>query len=173
MKRVECEFEAEVLEAVVQSRWPDRAEEALRIHASACEICSEVAAVAGALGEASVEMRGDVVVPDSGRIWWLAQLRTRRDAAAAAGRPITAVQVVALACAAGALGACFGATSVGFQSALGSVFSWKAACVSGIHLDALVPSVMALLAGHEAVAAGVAAMFFLAPIAVYLAECRD
>lgn len=54
-----------------------------------------------------------------------------------------AVQVMALACAAGAPGACFGATSVAFQSALRSALKWMTESVSGI----------------EAVAAGIAAIF--------------
>ncbi len=156
MKRIECEFEAEVLAAAVQSRWPERVEAELRAHASTCEICSDVAAVAVAMDDASVAMRAAAVIPDSGRVWWLAQVRARREAAAAAGRPITAVQVTACACAAGLLGACFGATSMWFQSTLRSLLHAKS-----------------LLAGHELLAAGIAAVLLLAPVAVYLAEGRD
>ncbi len=80
MKPVECEFEAEVLAAALQSRWPDRVDAGLRAHVLTCGICSDVAAVAGAVDAARDEMRASIVVPDSGRVWWLAQLRARREA---------------------------------------------------------------------------------------------
>jgi hypothetical protein len=103
VKPIECEFEADVLAAV----WSEE----LRAHLATCPICSDVAAIAAAFEGAREEMRATMVVPDSGRVWWLAQVRARREATRAAGRPITAIQVIALACAIGLLGACFGAAS--------------------------------------------------------------
>lgn len=164
MEPVECEFESEVLAAVIQSRWPDRAEASLRAHASTCAICRDVAAVAGAIDKAREEMRASAAVPDSGGVWWRARLRARREAAKAAGRPITAAQVIALACAAGLLGACFGATSSLFQSAL----RWIASSVGALDWKAFVSFAAALLAGHGALAAGIAAVLLLAPAAAYL-----
>jgi hypothetical protein len=108
-------------------------------------------------------MRASAVVPDSGRVWWLAQLRARREAAEAAGRPIAAVQVIAFACAVGLLGACFGATSTWFQAALGRMASSVAA----------LPSATTLLAGHGVLVLAVAAVLFVVPTAVYLAMGRD
>src|SRR6266567_981080 len=105
MKLLECEFESEVLAAALQSRWPERVDVQLRAHVAACAICSDVVAIAVAIDDAREEMRVRVVVPDSGHVWWLAQLRARREAAEVAGRPITAAQVIALACAVGLLGA--------------------------------------------------------------------
>jgi hypothetical protein len=164
MQPVECEFEAEVLAAVLQSRWPDRAEAGLRAHASSCAICADVAAVAAAIDEARDEMRHSVTVPDSGGVWWRARLRARREAAQAAGRPITAAQVIALACAAGLLGACFGATSSVFQSAVGRI----AASVASFDWKSFASLATALLAAHGALAAGIAVVLLLAPAAVYL-----
>lgn len=103
MKLIECEFEAETLAAVVQSRWPERVDPQLRAHVEVCAICSDVAAVAGAIEADRDAARPRVVAPDSGRVWWIAQLRARREAVEAAGRPITAAQVIALACAVGLL----------------------------------------------------------------------
>ncbi len=163
MKPVECEFEAEVLAATLQSRWPERVDADLRAHVAACAICSDVVSIAGAVDDAREEMRASAVVPDSGRVWWLAQLRARREAAEAAGRPITAVQVIAFACAVGLLGACFGATSTWFQAALGRMASSVAA----------LPSATALLAGHGVLVLAVAAVLFVVPTAVYLATGRD
>lgn len=162
MKPVECEFEAEVLAAVVQSRWPDRVDEGLREHARTCEICSDVALVAGAMDTARDEMRGSIAVPDSGRVWWLAQLRARREAAQTAGRPITAAQVMAFTCAVALLGACFGATSTWFQAML----QWVATSASGLDVKALVVQ-------HGAMAIGMIAVLVLAPVAVYFAVGKD
>src|ERR1700722_17820032 len=111
MKVVECEFEADVLAAALQSRWPERVDAQLRAHVAGCAVCADVAAIAVAVDAAREELSASAVVPDSGRVWWLAQLRARREAVETAGRPITAVQVIAVACAFGLLGACFGATS--------------------------------------------------------------
>ncbi len=165
MKPVECEFESEVLAAVLQSRWPDRVDADLRTHALGCEICSDVARVAGAIDDAREEMRAAVVVPDAGRVWWLARLRARREAAESASHAITATQVIALTCVVGLLGACFGATSAWFQWVLRSL----ASSVAGLDLETLV----ALLVEHGAIAAGMVVVLFVVPGAVYLAMGRD
>ena len=118
MNPIECEWESEVLAVVLQNRWPERVDAGLRAHVPGCPICADVVAIAGAIDGEREEIRARVVVPDSGRVWWLAQMRARREATQAAGRPITAAQVIAFACAMGLFGACFGATSGWFQSAL-------------------------------------------------------
>ena len=169
MKPLECEFESEVLAAALQSRWPERVDADLREHVASCAICSDVAAIAGAIDDAREEMRACAAVPDSGRVWWLAQFRARREAVQAAGRPITAAQVIAFACAAGLLGVCFGAMSTWFQSAL----RWIASGVAEVDVGAFLPSAAALLAQHGALALAMAAVLFLVPAAVYLAMGRD
>jgi hypothetical protein len=169
MKPVECEFESEVLAATLQSRWPERVDANLRAHVATCAICSDVVAIAASMDDAREEMRAGATVPDSGRVWWLAQLRARREAAETAGRPITAVQVMAFACAAGLLGACFGATSTWFQAALG----WIASNVAAFDAKALLPSAAALVAGHGVLVIAVGAVVFLVPTAVYLALEKD
>ncbi len=108
MRQIECRFEADVLSAVLQSRWPERAEDGLREHVKTCAICSDVAAVAGAIEFA----REDAVphaLPESGLMWWKAQMRARREALETVARPITAIQVAAFACALVLMGACIGA----------------------------------------------------------------
>src|SRR5260370_21804093 len=107
-------------------------------------MCPDGAGGAGAPGSARREMRAAAAVPDSGRVWWLAQLRARREAAEAAGRPITAAQLIFFGCAVGLLGACFGATSAWVQAAL----KWMAASVAGLVAIALLPSATARLAAH-------------------------
>lgn len=158
MKPIECEFESDVLAAVLQSRMPEH----LRAHVEACAICSDVAAVAGAIDDAREEMRASAAIPDSGRVWWVSQMRARREATKAAGRPITAVQVIALACAVGLLGACFGATSVWFQSALRRAESTLAGF-----------SAAAFLTEHGLIVLAMAIVLLLVPGVVYLALARD
>jgi hypothetical protein len=154
----ECEFESEVLAAVLQCRMPER----LRAHVAACAICSDVAAIAGVMDNAREEMRANAAVPDSGRVWWLAQMRARREATRAAGRPITAVQVIALACAVGLLGACFGATSLWFQAALRRIESTLAGF-----------SASAFLAEHGLIVLALALAIVFVPGAVYFALGRE
>ena len=169
MTPVECEFESEVLAAALQFRWPERVDADLRAHVAACAICSDVVVISGAIDGAREDAYARAVVPDSGRVWWLAQLRARREAVQTAGRPITAAQVIAFACAVGLLGACFGATSKWFQSAL----RWIVSSATGFDLKAFLPSTTALLAKHGALVLAMAVVLFLVPTAFYLALGRD
>ena len=153
MTPLECEFESEVLAAVLQARWPDRVDAQLRAHVAACRICSDVATIAGAIEDARAETMAQAVVPSSGRVWWLAQLRARREAAEAANRPMIAVQVVAFICAICLLGWCLRAAS----TCLSPVF---ARIASG-------------LVDHAVLALAMAAVFFLVPAGVYLALGRE
>ncbi len=164
-KPTECEFEAEALAAVLESRWPEQADAPLRGHVAGCPICSDLVAVAGAMTEVRDEMRARAVVPDSGLVWWRAQLRARREAAQAAGRPITAVQLIAFACLVAFLGACFGAASTWFQS----TFRW----IVSPDAKALLHSASAFLTQHGAFVLGVTAMLLLVPTVVYFALARD
>jgi len=162
VKRLECEFEAEVLAAVLQCRWPDRIGTELHAHVSVCEICSDVVAIAGAIEGAREDTRAQAAIPDAGRVWWLAQMRAHREAVEAAGRPITAAQAIAFTCAIGLLGACFGATSSWFQSALHSVTS-----------GSLLPSAFGVIATHGAVLLAMTALVFLVPAVLWLTVLRD
>ncbi len=157
MMPVECAFEEEVLAAVVESRWPERVDAHLREHAASCAICRDLVEVARAIGEVRDQMPAPVLIPDAGRVWWIAQLRARREAIKEAGRPITAAHVIAFACAVGLAGACFGATSAWFQTALRD----------------FVPSATAIILQHGAIAAGMAVLLFLVPAAIYLAMGRE
>ena len=173
MKPIECEFEAEALAAALESRWPDRADAELREHVAGCAICADVIAVASAVAMAvedgREQVRAHALIPDSGAVWWRAQLRARREAAEAAARPITAAQLVAFAAAMGLLGACFGATSTWFQSA----FGWIVGSVSGVDSKTFLQSAIALLSQHAALALGTAVMLCVVSTAVYLTLRRD
>jgi hypothetical protein len=169
MKPVECEFEPDVLAAVVQSRWPERVDAQLRAHVASCSICSDVVSVAGAFDGSLEQMRASAGVPDASRVWWVAQLRARREAVEAAGRPITAVQVIAFACAVGLLGACMGATSTWFQLALRRFAS------NAVSFDvaAFLTATTTLFVEHGALVLGLIAVVFLVPTVVYVAFGRD
>src|SRR5258708_5531639 len=136
MKQFECEFEADALSAALQSRWPDRVESELHAHIVGCPICSDVVTIASAMDEAREDVRVSAVVPDSGAVWWRAQIRARKEAAEAAGRPITAAQAVAFACMVGVLGALigatFGATSTSLQAWLKAAFVRVESSFAGI-----------------------------------------
>lgn len=166
MRQVECQFEADVLSAVMQSRWPDRVNAELKAHVKTCEICSDVAAVAGAIECAREESAACATVPDalpdSGRVWWKAQMRARREAIETVSRPITAIQVVAFAVTLVVLGACIGATSSWFQAGL----KWAWGQISTINLATMI-------AGHGWLFAAMIAMVFVVPVAVYLAVGKD
>jgi len=169
MKPVECAFESEVLAAVLQARWPERVDPELRAHASVCGICSDVAAIAGAIEDARQEVRECAVIPEAGRVWWRAQLRARREAAEAAACPITAAQVIALACTIGVLGVWFAATSSWLQSALERI-RWS---VAAFKIQALLPSVTPLIVDHGALLLTTGTVLLLIPAAVYLVTSRD
>jgi hypothetical protein len=169
MNSMDCELESEVLAAVLQNRWPEQVDAHLRAHVAACAICADVVVIAGAIDNAREEMRAPAVLPDSGRVWWRAQMRARREAAQAAGRPITAAQVIAFACAMGLLGACFGATSAWFQSALRHAASTLAA----IKVQTLLPFAAAFVTEHTALTLGMAAILLVVPAAVYLTMLRE
>jgi hypothetical protein len=169
VNKMDCEFESEVLALVLESRWPEGVDAPLRDHVSNCAICSEVAEVARALQCEREELRAQAILPDSGRVWWLAQVRARREATEAAARPITVAQMLAFASAVGVLGACFGATSTWFQLAIRSI----GLSLSGIDVRAILLSTTTLLASHAALAIGMAAVFLLVPAAIYFAISRE
>ena len=160
---VECEFEADVLCAVLQSRWPEQAEPALREHAAHCHICADVATVSSAIAVEADQSRMAVEVPDAGRVWWVAQRRARSEAAKTAGRPITAVQVLAFSAAMGIIGACFGATSEWLQGSL----KWFRGFLAGVDIKSSV------LAGHELMIIGIIAVVLIVPFAIALATAKD
>lgn len=169
MNSVECEFEPEVLAAVLQSRWPDHVDDRLRAHVSHCAICSDVTAIAGTFDTLRSTTRAAAVIPDSGRVWWLAQVRARREALESASRPITIAQAIAIACAVGVLGACFGATSAWFQAA----FQWTAANLARIDLKHALVATTGFATQHAAVIVGLAAVLLVVPAAFLIAVGRE
>lgn len=101
----DCAHEREVLDLVLAGRWPDRCDPDLVAHASACEICGEVVAVAIAMQTDEADLEAGVlaatpkhhdVVPDATLVWWRAQMRAHEDAGRRAARPIALVQGIGI-----------------------------------------------------------------------------
>jgi hypothetical protein len=157
VKHLECEFEAEVLAVALQSPWPEGAAEPLRQHVNQCAICSDIVTIAGAIDQNWQELRSDAVLPDPGTMWWRAQLRARREAAVAAGRPITGVQVLAAACALAVLAAYYRNAAVWF-------FALARKGIAALTVP---------LADHLLLAVAAVVLVLLLPAAVLLTVTRD
>jgi hypothetical protein len=162
MSSMPCPFEDRVHDALAQMRaepaWPD----VLRQHLLECPSCAQLAAVAAALREERARLTGFAPVPDAGAVWRRIQRRAWSDAAAAAGRPITFVQGLAFAGAAGVAGACLGATSEWFQALCARGAAWVSA-VAGPGVAAADWPAWVMLAAAMLVAAAT-----LLPVLVWL-----
>jgi hypothetical protein len=160
----DCSYEAEILEAITESRWPGACVAELHDHVDRCAFCRELVAVVLPLLEDHSALCRDARVPPAGAVWWRAQMRARREAAEAAIRPITVVERLALACAIGLTG---GAATLMMpatrQWVSAMVEAVRRATLGGIELaqlQALAPAGILPL---------VAAWLLIAPIAIYLA----
>ena len=107
MMKWRCSRESDAARAASTGEWSQE----LHTHAADCSVCRDVALVAGALGGDQRDPSTDLPVASAGRIWWMAQLRARRTAADRALRPISVMELVAIAVmvpvAAGALSSAF------------------------------------------------------------------
>ena len=92
MKHHFCEQENAVLEAVESGRWPQGCDATLRSHVAQCEICADVVLVARIFQHESQQARAEAPLPAAGLVWWKAQLRAKREAAARAAEPIAWVE---------------------------------------------------------------------------------
>lgn len=135
MNESACPFESDVLLAALQSRPLADLDPALRAHIRLCPACSGLATVTAAFDAARQQALSTTILPPASLVWRRARLRARHEDAQAAGRPITAVQVLAFATAMGLLGACFGATSATFQRVLRRAVSFFASSDLGAWLS--------------------------------------
>lgn len=161
----ECAREAEVVKAVLMGAWPDRCDDGVTAHASHCEVCGEVAAVAAVLREANEFERRDVQVPVAGQVWWRAAVRARLEVSHAATRPMTWLHGITAALVVGVVLAVTGwawpSIAMGFDAAKtvgGTLLTSDAAmAIAGPLRTTLL---IALAAG---------AVLVITPIAIYLA----
>ena len=141
------------------------------MHVEICETCREVALVAPLLRDEYLAARQDVQVPAAGQVWWRAAVRARMEAAHAAARPVTWVQGLAGAAAAGLLVALIG---IAWPS-LAASLSWIGATVTRLSpTEAQTTTVLlALLQRSLPLVIVIAVCAMLAPVAVYLALSDD
>jgi len=169
MKPVECPYESDVMTAVSTKRWPNRADADLRDHVAGCEICADVVAVTMAFEEELEAAPSAPPLPESGLVWWRAQMRARQEAARLAVRPITVTQAVAFAAAVGVLGALFGASASWFQRGL-HWLTGRAGSVVSVQIpwsDYQAWFAM-LMTEHSWLVSTAVLAFVLFPVAIYL-----
>lgn len=104
----ECPRERELLDALQASRWPAACDAQLQTHVATCGSCTDLLAVVAPLLDEQRALTREAAVPSSAIIWWRAQLRFKREAMERASQPLTFVQGVAIACAAGLLATLLG-----------------------------------------------------------------
>ena len=92
-----CAHEQDVLDLVATEQWPHRATPELAAHASACDVCRDVAMAAVAMADLR-DAAPASPLPDARLVWYRAQVRARADAAHRAARPMFIAQAVAITC---------------------------------------------------------------------------
>lgn len=172
MRRNECPREADLLDALQTTAWPDACGQDLRTHVRECHFCEELAAIVLPLLDEHRTATREARVPSSAIVWWKSQRRARLEAAMAAARPIAIWQYLCAACAVGLMAGALGYVSPAVRTALASAWSM----LSGTAASGISP-----LAGGAwqevlvtpvgiAVAAGLTMAVILAPLALYLAN---
>lgn len=166
-----CTREPELVEAIRAGRWPEACDPALRAHVDACGSCAELAAIVVPLTGEHQALLAEATVPSSAIVWWRAQRRVRQEAAARAAQPVTVVQGIVLACAAGLLATVLGIFVPTFRRglgwALGAATDWS---------NFPLPHVIADPFASPLIAAGIAiagACLIALPVALYLALSQD
>lgn len=165
----ECAHESHVVNAVLSGAWPDRCDEALTTHASQCEICGEVAAIATMIRDASEHERRDVHVPVAGQVWWRAAVRARLEASHAATQPMTWLHGITAAIVIGVMLAAIGMAWPSIASGADSV---KSVGISLVTSDAIV-ALAGPLRQSLTIALVAVALLVIAPLALYFALSDD
>lgn len=159
-----CVHEPAVLSALKSSRLNEASEPALVAHLDACNSCAQLADLARALLDDHRALVSQAQVPSSAIVWWRAQMRSRREAAQVVTQPMTFVQGLILACAAGVTAAAAGFFVPTFRRA----FDWTAGAAGVIPTVwwSLPPN---MLANPMVIAAGAALAFcaVVLPLALY------
>jgi hypothetical protein len=166
VKTPDCVREQDLLETLAAGRWPDSCAAELRTHVDGCGSCMDLLAVALPLLQEHELAQRDARVPPSGVVWWRAQMKARREAVKAATSPITLIQGVSLACAAGLAG---GIATVA-QPAVREWLAWGATVIAGLDpraIDLASLQALASIGLLPLVALGV--WLLIAPIAIYFA----
>ena len=163
MQLQSCVHEAAVATAVAAGRWPEGAAATLREHVAACEVCTEVVQIAGAMAGMQSELLEQANLPSAGQIWWRAKMRARAEAARAAQRPILFVQALTATCA-----------LVAFTALGAAIWPWIVRAAARLELPQLPGSLAWASAGVPLPAMVLlGALAVAAPIAIYLVVARE
>ena len=159
-----CSHEDDVVAAVLSRRW-EAADDELKQHAAACEICRDVVSVADLLSVDQERSRSEVRVPAAGQIWWRSAVRARLEAAHAATRPMTWFHGIAGACALGLATALVGMAWPSVRGIAGWLATYAFGAESGVYDVAAFMT--AALQRSLPLAFVIAACIVLAPVALY------
>jgi hypothetical protein len=169
---VDCAHEQGIVDAIVGGRWPHACDASLVAHATECDICRDVVAVAVALHEDEAAARHDgqsARLPSAGLVWWRATIRARAEATRVAERPLTVAQGVAGAC---AVGLACGLAGVAWQSL--QRFQRVGELIAGLDASALQLETSALVLQRALpIVLGLGACLLIAPLAIYFVLSDD
>lgn len=172
MARIECAREAELLDALQATAWPECCSEELRVHVSACPPCGELAAIVLPLLDEHRTAALEARVPSSAIVWWKAQRRARLEAARAAAQPITILQWLSGACAAGLMAGAIGYVSPAARQVVLAAWSMLSALTmpENLALSAVPWTELVLSPVSMAAAMALTMALVVAPLAIYLAR---
>ena len=169
MRKNECPREPELLDALQASRWPG-SDESLHAHVSTCPSCTDLLAVVAPLLDEQRALQQEAAVPSSAIVWWRAQRRFRREAMEKAAQPISFVQGITIACAAGLLATVLGIFVPTFRRSLSWMMETAAAWQS-VSLPALGDPLASPILVAALAALGLCALVL--PVALYFAFHED
>ena|SRR5438128_6776164 len=151
MKRIYCEKEKEIIEALRCGALDTELEE----HARVCGICSDTVAVSGFL---QAERTAEAVLPDADFLWWKGQLAGEQMAVERATRSIALVRRISYLCSGGV--AVWVILSPGYVRSIVNAFPrsevWSASVL-----------------GESALLIGVGALVFGLVGSLYLAQVKE
>jgi hypothetical protein len=162
VKTSECHSEPDVLEASVSGYWPGE----LSAHVKDCPICGNLALTVDLLRKEHAEASREALVPTAGQVWWRATMRRRAEASMAAARPITLIQGVAGASAAGTFAAFVTMAWPSVEQGLARIAS--AIGRGSVTTEAVAWPLSATVPGLVSLALVVAAGLIVAPLVFYL-----
>jgi hypothetical protein len=151
---IECLRESELIELICSGRWPEHCGAELRSHIEGCAVCSETVKVASALHSDFVNAASGARIPSAGVVWWRSELRMRREAVQSAERPLTIIHAFAGAAALGITVALLVQMSAWFSETFATLLDW-------------LPAPAAILQQHLFLAAALAALIVVTPVALY------
>lgn len=170
-----CPREAELLEALQTTAWPESSPANLRAHVAECDSCTDLAAIVVLLLDEHRLATLQAQVPSSAIVWWRAQRRARLEAARTAARPILVIQGLAGACAVGLIAGAASYVSPAVRSSLSKAWSMVAGLTPPDRsaLSAIPWTEVLVTPVGAAAAIGLTMAIVLAPVAIYLASRED